>query len=69
MTINASVDIADDEGSFQFFPEAEFTFCLYVHITPALDTETGSPFFAQLLQCKRHIKTLSIQIAFKRVIA
>ena len=34
-----SVDIVDDEGSFQFSPEAEFTSPLYVHITCATDTE------------------------------
>ena len=66
---DASVDIVDNEGSFQFSPEAEFTFHLNVQITLATDTEAGSPYFAQLLQCKRHIETLSIQLAFKRVIA
>ena len=40
---DASVDIVDDEGSFQFSPEAEFTSHLYVHITLAKDTEVGSP--------------------------
>ena len=34
-----SVDIVDDEGSFQFSPEAEFTSPLCVHITRATDTE------------------------------
>ena len=35
---DASADIADDEGSFQFSPEAEFTLHLHVHITIAVDT-------------------------------
>ena len=39
---NAFVDIVDDEGSFQFSPEAEFTFHLYVHITLATDTEADT---------------------------
>ena len=43
---NASVDIVDDEGSFQFFPEVELTIFLYVHITLAIDAEAES-----LLQC------------------
>ena len=30
---DASVDIIDDEGFFQFSPEAEVTSPLYVHIT------------------------------------
>ena len=45
------VDSVDDEGSFQFSPEAEFTSHLYFHITLATDTEAESPWFAQLLQC------------------
>ena len=49
--IDASVDIANDEGSFQFSPEAKFTSPLYIHITFATDTEAESPCFAQLLQC------------------
>ena len=65
----ASVDIVHDERSFQFSPEAESRLHLHVHITLATDTEAGSPCFAQQLQCKRHIETLSIQIAFKRVLA
>ena len=47
----ASGDIVDDEGSFQFSPEAEFTSPSYVHITLATDTEAESPYFAQMLQC------------------
>ena len=47
----ASVDIFDDEGTFQFSPEAEFTSSLYVLITLATDTEAESPTFAQLLHC------------------
>ena len=48
---DASVDIVDDEGLFQFSSEAEFTSPLYVHITLATDSEAESPYFAQLLQC------------------
>ena len=48
---DVSVDIADDEGSFQFSPEAKFTSSLYIHITFATDAEAESPCFAQLLQC------------------
>ena len=47
----ASFDIFDDEGSFQFCPEAEFTSSLYVLIALATDTERESKTFAQLLQC------------------
>ena len=36
----ASVDIVNDEGSFQVSPKAEFTSPLYVHITLAIDTES-----------------------------
>ena len=46
-----SVESVDDGGSFQFFPEAEFTSHLYVHITLAADTEAESLCFAQLQQC------------------
>ena len=66
---DASVDIVDDEGSVQFSPEVEFTLHLHVHITFATDTEAGLPWFAQLLECKIHIETLSIQMTFKHVIA
>ena len=56
-----SVDIVDEEGYFEFPPEAEFTSLLYIHITTATDTEAESPCFAQLLQClnyyHRNIKT------------
>ena len=48
---DGSVDNVNDEGSFQFSPEAEFTSPLYVHITLGTDTEAESPCFAQLLQC------------------
>ena len=47
---DASVDIVDDESSFQFSPEADFTSPLYVYITLATETEAESPGFAQLLQ-------------------
>ena len=46
----ASVDIVDDEGSFQFFPEAELTSPLYTDITRATEIEAESPYFAQMLQ-------------------
>ena len=36
---DASVDIADDEGSFEFSPKVEVTSPLHVHITFATDTE------------------------------
>ena len=36
---DAPGDIVDDESSFQFFSEAEFTSTLYVHFTLATDTE------------------------------
>ena len=36
---NVSVDVAEDESSFQFSPEAKFTSSLYVHIIFAADTE------------------------------
>ena len=48
---DVSVDLVDDEGSFQFSPEAEFKRPLYVHITLATDTEAEAPCFTQLLQC------------------
>ena len=48
---DASVESVDDGGSFQFFPEAEFTSHLYVHIILAADTEAESLCFAQLQQC------------------
>ena len=66
---DAYVDTVEDEGSFQFSPKAEFTLHLHIHITFATDTEAGSPCFTQLLKCKRQIEILSIQTAFKRVIA
>ena len=50
---DVSVDIADDEGSFKFSPKAEFTSHLHFHlyVTLAINRETESPHFAQLLQC------------------
>ena len=48
---DTSVNIVDDEGSFQFSPETEFTSYLYVHITLATDTEAESLCFAEVLQC------------------
>ena len=57
---DASGDLANDEGSFQFSPEAEFTLPLYVHITLAADTEAESPCSSKLLQCQKHVEILSI---------
>ena len=48
---DASADIVDDEGSFQFSPEAEFRSPSYVHITFATETEAETPCLGQLLQC------------------
>ena len=45
---DASVHIADDEGSSQFSPEVEVALHLYVQITLATGTEAESPCFAQL---------------------
>ena len=47
----ASVDIIDDEGSFEFSTKAEFTSPLYIHITLATDTKAPSSGLEQLLQC------------------
>ena len=47
----AFVDFPNDEGYFQFSPEAEFTSSLYDRVTFATDTGAESPCFAQLLQC------------------
>ena len=46
---DASIDIVDYEGSFQFSPEITSPF--YVHITLVTDTEAESAYFAELLQC------------------
>ena len=58
-----SVYIADDEDSFQFSPEDEFT--------PSLQQTLKQNHRALLngYALLKHVKTLSIQIAFKRVIA
>ena len=45
---DASVDIVDDEGSFQFSPEAEFASPLHIHATLPTDTEAKPPGFVQL---------------------
>ena len=60
---DTSVDIVDDEGSFEFSPKAEFTSPLYVLITHAADTEATSPRlhnWCSVNEC--------IQMTFKRVI-
>ena len=41
----------------------------HIHIIPATDTEAESPYFTQLLQCWKHVETLSIQMFLKPVIA
>ena len=48
---DASVDIVDDEGPFQFSLEAEFASPSNVQITFATDTEVESSCLAELLQC------------------
>ena len=69
-TLNdASVDIVDDEDSFEFSFEAEFILPLYFHITLVRDTEPESLCLAQLLQFKKYVEAVSIQVDFKRVIA
>ena len=65
---DASVDFVDDEGFFQFSPEAEFTPPLYVHIIFATDTEREALCFTQLLQCQKHVEPLSIEMTFKRLV-
>ena len=47
---DASDDIVDDEGSFQFSPEAGFVSLSYVYITLATNNEAESSCFAQLPQ-------------------
>ena len=44
---DASVDIVDDEGSFQFSLKTEFTPSSYVHITLAAGIEVEAPCFTQ----------------------
>ena len=46
---DASFDIVDYEGSFQFSPEITSPF--YVQITLVTDTEAEPPHFAKLLHC------------------
>ena len=50
LLIDASGNIFDDEGSFLFSLEAEFTSPLYVRIIFATDTELELLCFAELLQ-------------------
>ena len=63
------IHFVDVESSFQFSPDAEFISLLYVHITLASDTEPESLCFPQLPLCYKHVESISIQMAFKRVIA
>ena len=44
------VDIVDDGSYFEFPPEVDFTFFLYVHVVFATDTEAESLCFVQLPQ-------------------
>ena len=52
---DASADISDGEGSFDFSLKTEFTSHLYVHVTLATDTEAATSCFAQLLQYSQNI--------------
>ena len=52
---DASADISDDEGSFDFSLKTEFTSHLYVHVTLVTDTEAATSCFAQLLQYSQNI--------------
>ena len=52
---DTSVDIVDDESSFEFSPKAEFTSPLYVYITPTIDTDAP---------CSRQRHTLRSEIIF-----
>ena len=45
---NASVHLVDDEGSFQFSPEAEFISPLHVQVTFPADTKAESLCFVRL---------------------
>ena len=45
---NASVHLVDDEGSFQFSPEAEFISPLHVQVTFPTDTKAESLCFVRL---------------------
>ena len=62
---NCNINIWDgsEQGLAWFLcsSEAEFISHLYVHIVLATDTEAKSECFAQLLQCWKHVETLSIQ--------
>ena len=60
-----SVDIVNDNVSFQFSPEDEFTLPLYAHITLTTNTEAE---YRALLNC-HSVRTLKIQIALKCAIA
>ena len=54
-------DIVDDECSFQFSPEAEFTSPAYVHVTLATNNQAELPCFAQLRQSLQYVETFIIQ--------
>ena len=52
---DASADISDGDGSFDFSLKTEFTSHLYIHVTLVIDTETATSYFAQLLQYSQNI--------------
>ena len=56
---DASVDISDDEGSFQFSLKAEFISHLYLHVTFAKDTEAELPYNCYI------VKNMLKLLAFK----
>ena len=55
---DASADISDGDGSFDFSLKTEFTSHLYIHVTLVIDTETATSYFAQLLQYSQNILKL-----------
>ena len=52
---DTSVDIVEDESSFETSPKAEYISTLYVHITLPKDTEAEPPHF---LEHVRNVKVL-----------
>ena len=48
---DASVDITDDEGSFEFSLKVKFISPLYAHVTLPTDIEGESPHFSHFVQC------------------
>ena len=67
ITINdASVDIGDDEDSFQFSHEAEFTSDVYVHVNFATDTEAELPY--NCYSVKNMLKLLAFKWFLKKLL-